>query len=162
VADVGAMIDMTPLAEGLGKGFDALGKGLENLGTELSTAGELSQRFVADLSQARVSTAYLATSKAFRQHMDEDRFARYVKSHPDLRDETALIDFTLNKKSGNGTVSLTGNVMRVNAKGQVKVKLFLVDEDGSIKVDQLVLGEDKAPWFFEAEESRHKEISATS
>jgi len=121
VANVGAMVDMTPVAEGLGKGFDALGKGFGSIATELSTAGTFSQQFVAELSQARLSSAYLATSKSFKARMDEDRFAKFVKGHPDLTDETARIDFTLNKKSANGTVILSGNVTRANAKGQATV-----------------------------------------
>jgi len=145
VADVGAMLDMTPLAQGLGKGFEALGKGLENLGTELSAAGEFSQQFVADLSQDRLSSAYQATSKAFKQRMNENRFSRFVEGHPDLKDATARIDFTLNKKSENGTVSLTGNVMRITTQRQTNVKLVIVNEDGGLKVDQLVLSDDKAP-----------------
>ncbi len=40
---------------------------------------------------------------------------------------------------------MTGIVMRVSEKGQIKVNLVLVDEDGGLKVDQLVLGDDKAP-----------------
>lgn len=176
VADVAVMLDMTPLAEGLGKGFEALGKGFGSMATELSTAGTYSQQIVADLSQARLSSAYLATSKAFKARMDEDRFAKFVKGHPDLKSQTARIDFTLNKKSANGTVILTGNVTRANPNGQVNVsgdfmkgsenvtftygnsnastskvaptsnvKLVLIDEDGGLKVDQLVLGDDKAP-----------------
>ena len=176
VADAGAMIDMTPLAEGLGKGFDALGKGMGSIATELSVAGTFSQQFAADLSQDRLSSAYQATSKVFKQHMDEDRFTKFVKGHPAQKDETARIDFELNKKSANGTVVLTGNVTRANSKGQAnvtgdfmkgsenvtftygnsnaatskavsmsKVKLVLVDENGVLKLDQLVLGDDKAP-----------------
>ena len=142
-ADVDAMIDMTPLAEGLGLEFDALGKGIENLGTELQAAAEFSRRFVADLAQSRSSTAYQATSQAFKQRIDEVRFTNYVQSHPDLKDETGRIDYTLVKKSANGTVRLTGNLLRGNTQPKSNVKLTIVDEDGGLKVDQMVLGDDK-------------------
>ncbi len=102
--------------------------------------------------------------------MDEDHFVKFVKGHPTLKNGTARIDFELNKKSENGTVILNGNVMRADVKGQTNVtgdfligsknvtfttgnskastprlKLVLVDENGTLTVDQLVAGDDKAP-----------------
>jgi hypothetical protein len=67
------------------------------------------------------------------------------------------IDFTLDKKSGDRTVSVSGNVTSntfVAGSGTVqldtnkqarKLKLVLVDENGALKIDRLELGGDKAP-----------------
>jgi hypothetical protein len=127
------------------------------IANEIKNAGEFSNQFVGNLSEQRLSAAYQSTSKMFKQQVDEERFTKLVKGHPALKGDLLWIHFSKNGAPGNSTVRTTGDVMRNNAEKQVtvnikqgdaansNVSLVLVDEDGVLKVDQLVLGSDKAP-----------------
>lgn len=170
VSDVGAAINLGPLAEKLGQGLDAMSNGFATMGTELEAASGEARRIVDDLSQDRLSDAYQATSQAFQRRMNAERFAQFVNDHPALRAGMVNIAFEFNKQTPIGKVHLTGNVMRFNSQGPMKssgsgpdgsnkatsstgtskaptsnVKLVLIDENGDLKMDQLVVGGDEAP-----------------
>lgn len=100
----------------------------------------LSTRFVNDLRAGRWHEAHQATTRRFRQKMDEASFERFVKESPPLDAPVAPVQFSV--------AIASGDTKRVDARGSAPkggAWLLLVSEDGTLKVDRIALGDRLTP-----------------
>jgi hypothetical protein len=123
-------------------GLFGLGPVLEQvaggLGQGLADGAQVSVRFVGHLRAGRWHEAYQATSRGFRQKMDEASFTRFVKEAPPIKAPNTPIN--INVVQGNVTVSSEG--VKAPEGG---VWLLLIGEDGGLKVEKFAVGDKTAP-----------------
>jgi hypothetical protein len=121
--------------------FPALQKSTDELGRGLMDGSTVSAQFVSDLRAERWREAYQSTSRRFRQQMDEASFERFVKKSPPIHGPDTPIKFNIVLVSGGASVTVNG----AESAPKGGVWLLLVDEEGTLKVDRLALGEKAVP-----------------
>ena len=97
-------------------------------------AQEAAEAFLRALRQNDFDRAYQATSKAYRERTSRKALEEYVAQRPAIRSLNAML---MPQGPGFGSKRVTFTFTDAAAGRLVNVRLVVVDEDGSWKIDDL-------------------------